>query len=414
MDDRALHLINLSLPKTGSATLARMFDRHRSVHELWYGRSVDALLDREEGSRTDDDLDDFLLTRDQAARPEVDAATFLHLAGDRLPELFPDARFLIVLRPCVEWAASFLGMLMEVFGPGGWGTALADDWVARYAAHVAPSLPGTDLGSRLAITAARGPVAAELAEYWGRRTTTTLSLAPTDRTLVITVDALSGAGGALSAHTGVDVDTIRTGVWSSRGRMAVDARRLLGDALPEAASAHQEQVVAAVDAAGQHLEGLPHDEPIATAAGLLELRRAHRSMSLPDEQEIARRCRGNGLVALLLLLDADDALRRRFARTPAAVLTDFGLGRPADLLGVQGLACPAMPELPGGVADEDVASSYWRGWLRGGVRQVDPYRAALPPDRRLPRRSDLSPTQWQVLVERVQSVIAGTLDAIER
>lgn len=140
----------------------------------------------------------------------------------------------------------------------------------------------------------------------------------------------------------------------------------------------------------------------------------HDPRSLPDEDEIFRRCRGNGLVALLLLLDVDDALRRRFARAPAAVLAEFGLGRPADLLGVRGLACPAMPELPGGTGDEDVAHPYWRGWLRGGVRQVDPYRTAFPPQQRLPRRSNVSAGEWQVLAARVRSVISRTLDEIER
>ncbi|MGF1470881.1 MAG: hypothetical protein ACFB50_03960 [Rubrobacteraceae bacterium] len=135
---------------------------------------------------------------------------------------------------------------------------------------------------------------------------------------------------------------------------------------------------------------------------------------IPDEEEILRRCHGNGLVALLLLLDADDELRERFARDTAAVLEEFGLGRPADLLGVRGLACPAMPSLPGGPGDDDVADPYWRSWLRGGVRQVDPYRANVPPAYKLPRRSSVSEVEWEILVGRVRSAISRSLDDIER
>lgn len=138
------------------------------------------------------------------------------------------------------------------------------------------------------------------------------------------------------------------------------------------------------------------------------------SPSLPDEREIRQRCGGNGLLALMLLLDADEELRAHFTLDPASVLADFGLGCPADLVGVRGVVCPAMPSMPGGHADSEIADAHWKGWLRGGVRQVDPYRLTVAPQSRFPPRSGLSEQEWATLVQRVRSVIADFLRDIER
>lgn len=224
-----------------------MFRSYRSTHELWHTQSVAALLDREAGRLSDEGVDAFLLARDRSHDPEVDAATSLHLAAHRIPHLFPYARFVIVVRPCAPWAASFLGMLMDAFGPGGWGSGLPRRWVERYAAHVAPTLPQVDLASRLAIVAARHELAGELADYWRQRTVATLSEAPPHRTLVVDVGALASAGGELSALVDVPVSTVGADVRLNRGRMTEDALRLLGDELTDAAAASRMQVMAAID-----------------------------------------------------------------------------------------------------------------------------------------------------------------------
>ncbi len=135
--------------------------------------------------------------------------------------------------------------------------------------------------------------------------------------------------------------------------------------------------------------------------------------ALPTEADIADRCGGNPLVAMILLLDADPQLRRRFRAETAEVLDEFGLGCPADFIGVRGRACPAMPEMPGGGADVDIADPYWASWLHGGVRQVDPYRSALGDDVRLPERDALSSFEWKILVERVRTVIRRAVASID-
>lgn len=245
MTTRAFHIINLSLPKTGSASLARIFGKYRSFHELAHVESVDFLLDRLAGSRSDQELDAYLLARDAAVRPEFDSATFLHLAVDRLPRIFPEARFIIAIRPCDDWAASFLGMMLEAFGPGGWGGALPAGWVDRYAGHVSQTLAGLDLKSRFAVAASGRSLAAELAEYWGRRTLDTLAAAQSERTLVLDTSALRGSTGSLERFAGVPADSLRSGVHANRGRAAGDARRLLGEAALAEASAKWDPLVEA-------------------------------------------------------------------------------------------------------------------------------------------------------------------------
>ncbi|MEM8618691.1 MAG: hypothetical protein AAGF73_03125 [Actinomycetota bacterium] len=95
---RAFHLVNLNLPKSGSTSISQMFPSRRSVHEFDHHRAMEVLLDRLDGAPSGE-LDRYLLERDARATPEVDSTTFLHLAADSMPTLFPSARFVIALRP---------------------------------------------------------------------------------------------------------------------------------------------------------------------------------------------------------------------------------------------------------------------------------------------------------------------------
>lgn len=245
---RAFHVINLSLPKTGSASLARVFGNYRSIHEMAHIDSVDTLLDWREDRLCDAQLDSYLLSRDARARPELDCATFLHLAADRLPGLFPEARFAVVIRPCADWAASFLGMMLEAFGVGGWGGNLPDVWVRRYGRHVSPSLADLDLRSRFDVAVAGPSLAWELADYWGRRTLATLAAAPPSRTLVLGTTFLDEALESLSNLAGVPADSLYRNVHLNRGSAAADARALLRDvALKQSADRWQPQVTPAVE-----------------------------------------------------------------------------------------------------------------------------------------------------------------------
>ncbi len=253
--DRSVHVINLSLPKSGSTSLAAMFPSLRTVHEFDHQRAVDALLDAVDGGPTER-LDRYLIDRDREARPNVDSGTFMHLAAHRLPILFPAARFVIVLRQGVDWAASFLGMLIEVKADVERSGPHLRAWVRRYAEHVSPTLARLDLSRRLSVLAAAPALVEELAEYWGAHTIAALRSAPPARTLVIDLASLDAIGEVLAEFAGVPREAVAAGVWANRGGTTGLARNLLSAGQPDAAfGAWTSRVRTALDETGHRVRG---------------------------------------------------------------------------------------------------------------------------------------------------------------
>lgn len=123
--------IALGAGKTGSHSLAALFGRYRADHEAMPKRSVDAVVRRARGEDSDEATARFLRWRDRFLCLEMEASPFLRHFADLLPRLFPQARFVLLVREPRSWldsrfnhrlarpAAQYWLRLAEVNWPAG-------------------------------------------------------------------------------------------------------------------------------------------------------------------------------------------------------------------------------------------------------------------------------------------------------
>src|SRR6188472_2082412 len=103
-----MHVYGVGVGKSGSTSMARMFDQYRSAHEVDAKRLLpigEAILhgDLAVDSRR---VRAELRRRNWRFQLDVDSAPFLNPLTPMLVELFDDARFVLVLRDCFSWLDS--------------------------------------------------------------------------------------------------------------------------------------------------------------------------------------------------------------------------------------------------------------------------------------------------------------------
>ena len=212
---RRLQLYVVGTGKTATTSAAGMFGAYRSGHE------VDALRMKRVAARARaGDLGPAsarweLRRRDLRFRLEVDSAHFLTPFVPQLTDLYPRARFVVLLRDCFSWVDSLL-----------------EHW-ARIAIRTLdrrPELP--DLSGISAIPSvvrswvsvegqlregrATAGLAVALLQTWAATNTRLLTEAPAARTLGVRTEDLDEAAPRLAAFCGVDVATLRPGLrWNA-------------------------------------------------------------------------------------------------------------------------------------------------------------------------------------------------------
>jgi len=106
-------IINLSLPKTGSSTLTRLFINHGGVHEGKHIKTTLFLMSLSQNKSRKDDIKDYFFKRQKLIKARVDSTTFMHFFQDELLEIWPEATFVHVRRNPMDWVISYINMLYE-------------------------------------------------------------------------------------------------------------------------------------------------------------------------------------------------------------------------------------------------------------------------------------------------------------
>jgi hypothetical protein len=78
----------------------------RTAHEPYPHELVGVLLDFNAGVWDNDRLTEFLATRDASLRLELESSHLLALLSHRLPDVFPDARYIVMVRDPYPWLRS--------------------------------------------------------------------------------------------------------------------------------------------------------------------------------------------------------------------------------------------------------------------------------------------------------------------
>ena len=99
--------------KAGTYSLAGMLETDfRVAHEPDRPELLDAVVAFDKGSLTTGKLDRYLLERDRRLQLELDSSWANYFVMDRLAALFPEARFIQLIRDCYTWLESIINHLI--------------------------------------------------------------------------------------------------------------------------------------------------------------------------------------------------------------------------------------------------------------------------------------------------------------
>lgn len=175
-------LINLSLPKTGSTSLAGAFPPGLSTHEGFHEHTVVSILNYLERKSTQADLLHFLRRRQKLLGTPADIATFLHWIPVELLELWPNAKFLHVFRHPCQWACSYLGMLHNISSSLTKRTSLCNiSWFERYGRCQSSLLSVANLNQTFSSARETRDLIEDLINFWYERHQTVCLAIPEEK-----------------------------------------------------------------------------------------------------------------------------------------------------------------------------------------------------------------------------------------
>lgn len=226
--NRRVHLIGCGMPKSGTTSLATMLAPVlRARHEFEMDQAAQVRLHEQAGEMTRDDVEAWLVGRDERCNAEVDSTSFLWTWADLLPGLFPEARFVATVRHPRDWCRSLAGMLLAMGDvPGAhldWGRATVE----------------RDMGSR-PLDDPQAFLHAAM-DYW-RHSARAIALLPPDRTWWCRTDDLSARADDLARWAGVHPDWLRRAPANRAVTAPDDVRAALADEWVAAAVAADDDI----------------------------------------------------------------------------------------------------------------------------------------------------------------------------
>jgi hypothetical protein len=203
---RRFRVYNVGMAKTGTRSVAGIFARYRSLHELLFMETVQAVADRERGVMSEDDFREFIHWRDGLTRLDVDSSSYNCYYIDVLVREFADAKFIFVIRDCFSWLDSMLNMVLFI-GPS------MDTWLVEYVRRFLGTGFRPDLAEYPATLRERlpGMVDAGL-RYWSKTNQFVLDALPEGRSLILRAPELSHSLPRLAAFVGVPSETLMPGM----------------------------------------------------------------------------------------------------------------------------------------------------------------------------------------------------------
>ena len=214
---RRFHLIGVGLPKTGTTSLASLFQHFRWGVEFLFPESVERLIAWRSGGLDRDAIRRWLALRAEAAALEMDSASFNHCFLEILVELHPAARFVYTRRDAVSWADSFLNMVLQhrtYLRSHSW-----PEWQLALGRLMAPSFDPSQFTSPAHLYFSLRPLAEELLGFYARETARIEATLPPERSLVIPTEDLSSSLDTLAEFAGVPTSALNAaGSHENRGQ----------------------------------------------------------------------------------------------------------------------------------------------------------------------------------------------------
>jgi hypothetical protein len=212
--------------KSGTASLAALLAaNHRAAHEPEREQILEMILRESRGDVSEDAFRTYLLARDKRLNLEYDIAWANQFIIGHLLTVFPDARFIVLVRDPYTWLQSICGHLISRNIPPDVRAFL--DWWFR------PDLYPHTQHDRALQRLGTYSIAAFL-NAWNRHVTICTELIPPNRRLILRTHELGGSHQQLAGFLQIPVDSLNIrnghsnrGTWSDRLESLVERSYLV-------------------------------------------------------------------------------------------------------------------------------------------------------------------------------------------
>ena len=245
--ERSFHLINVSLPKCGSAWLTSLFGNFRAAHEFQHEMTNTKILNWRNELISDEELVSFIRSRD-GIRLDVDSCTSMHLIAGSLADWFPEAKFFYSHRKFSQWATSWIAMLHQESTRASLdGSQGLPSWWKRYARLLVKGLDLHDLEHLEDLPSVVKHLTPALAACWGEAAVRVLTSIPPDRLLALESNRLDESHQTIADFVGVPVGKLlvvedadrNSGSFSKTLRSMIDLEELETAAEPWTTRCHE-------------------------------------------------------------------------------------------------------------------------------------------------------------------------------
>ncbi len=203
MSDRRLRLYGVGMGKSGTHSLAAMFERtYRSAHERDAKELMELLFDVWAGVRPWAAVTQLLQERDARLDLEVDASLVNGEVVSDLVALFPDGRFVLTVRDPWSWLDSMTNHSLAHATPDHW-TRWRD---IRFRASELSHPPEEAALAERGLYTLDGYLGS-----WARHNRMVLEAVPEERLFLVRTEDLSPRLGDLASFAGIAVDDLDAG-----------------------------------------------------------------------------------------------------------------------------------------------------------------------------------------------------------
>ena len=205
---RRFHLVCVGLPRSGVVSLFTLFRDFRAANEYAEAETIRTLVNHHRGRLSDDALRDYMARRDRESGLEMDAASFLHLAGDVLADLSDETRFVLPVREPDAWFESYMGELLRVLGRLRARGKAPPAWQRDYGEMLMGRFEWEEIAVPEARQAGLPGLARRFLAHWAQATGKMLDSLPPERTIVLRTQDLGPMRDRLAAFVGQPADSL--------------------------------------------------------------------------------------------------------------------------------------------------------------------------------------------------------------
>lgn len=191
---RQFRVYNVGLAKTGTTSVASIFNHYRTQHEFLLRDTGQMVKDFMGANMTEDEFRHFLRARDSVEHLDMDS-TFCHgYYLDLLVEEFPVSQFIFTVRDCYSWVDSVINMMAT----------------HHYITHLDLifGLPSYLLGNEEALRQDFDQYIDILLVHWASFNTKLLETLPKDQTLMLRTYEISSSLDKIASFVGIPAETL--------------------------------------------------------------------------------------------------------------------------------------------------------------------------------------------------------------